>query len=148
VVVIAFPSMSKQGSGRRMHLLSLGAVLAIGLVTVAGVAVLSRLAVSFVGGPAYSDLQDQLWLFAVLGTLLAMIQLMVYDVVARQHQQMVFVVWAALVGLACAAPLVGSLTFLITVVVGIDLLLFLVLLVVSLRRPVAAPPEPAEARVG
>ena len=57
-------------------------------------------------------------------------------------------VWAALVGLACAAPLVGSLTFLITVVVGIDLVLFLVLLVVSLRRPVAAPPEPAEARVG
>ena len=147
VVVIAFPSMSKQGGGRRMHLLSLGAVLAIGLATVLGVAVLSRLAVSFVGGPAYSDLQSQLWLFAVLGTLLAMIQLMVYDVVARQHQQMVFVVWAALVGLACVAPVVGSLTFLITVVVGIDLLLFLVLLVVSLRRPVATPTEPAQAGV-
>jgi O-antigen/teichoic acid export membrane protein len=148
VVVIAFPSMSKQGGGRRMHLLSLGAVLAIGMATVLGVAVLSRLAVSFVGGPAYSDLQSQLWLFAVLGTLLAMIQLMVYDVVARQHQQMVFVVWAALVGLACVAPAVGSLTFLITVVVGIDLLLFLVLLVVSLRRPVPTRTEPAQAGVG
>jgi len=144
VVVIAFPSMSKQ-SGRRMHLLSLGAVLAIGLVTVAGVAVLSPIAVSFVGGPAYSDLQDQLWLFAVLGTLLAMIQLMVYDVVARQHQRMVFVVWAALVALACVAPFVGSLTFLITVVVCIDLLLLLVLLAVSLRRPEPSPAAPAEA---
>jgi O-antigen/teichoic acid export membrane protein len=144
VVVIAFPSMSKQ-SGRRMHILSLGAVLAIGVVTVAGVAVLSPIAVSFVGGPAYSDLQDQLWLFAVLGTLLAMIQLMVYDVVARQHQRMVFVVWAALVALACVAPFVGSLSFLITVVVCIDLLLFLVLLAVSLRRPAPSPPAPAEA---
>jgi len=143
VVVIAFPSMSKQ-SGRRMHLLSLGAVLAIGMVTVAGVAVLSRIAVSFVGGPAYSDLQDRLWLFAVLGTLLAMIQLMVYDVVARQHQRMVFVVWAALVALACVAPFVGSLTFLIVVVVFIDLLLFLVLLAVSLRRPAPSPAAPAE----
>ena len=111
----------------------------------AGVAVLSPIAVSFVGGPAYSDLQDRLWLFAVLGTLLAMIQLMVYDVVARQHQRMVFVVWAALLTLACVAPLVGSLTFLITVVVGIDLLLFLVLFAVSLRRPVLKPTSPAEA---
>jgi len=101
--------------------------------------------VSFVGGPAYSDLQDQLWLFAVLGTLLAMIQLMVYDVVARQHQRMVFVVWAALVALACVAPFVGSLTFLITVVVCIDLLLLLVLLAVSLRRPEPSPAAPAEA---
>jgi O-antigen/teichoic acid export membrane protein len=143
VVVIAFPSMSKQ-AGRRMHLLSLGAVLAIGLVTVAGVAVLSRTAVSFVGGPAYSDLQDQLWLFAVLGTLLAMIQLMVYDVVARQHQRMVFVVWAALVTLACCAPLVSSLTFLVTVVVTIDLLLLRVLRAVSLRRPAPTTATPAE----
>jgi hypothetical protein len=70
---------------------------------------------------------------------------MVYDVVARQHQRMVFVVWAGLVALACVAPLVGSLTFLITVVVGIDLLLFLVLLAISLRRPTRTPAAPAEA---
>ena len=58
-------------------------------MTVLGAAVLSRLAVTFIGGREYADLQDRLWLFAALGTLLAMLQLMVYNVVARQHQRTV-----------------------------------------------------------
>ncbi|MEP7091215.1 MAG: polysaccharide biosynthesis protein [Nocardioidaceae bacterium] len=135
VVVIAFPSMSKNGAGPRMHLLSLGLVLLIGVVTVAGVAVLSSLAVVFVGGPAYVDLQGRLWVFAALGTLLAMIQLMVYGVVARQRQRMVFVVWGALAVLVCLSPFVGSVGFLLAAVVSVDLVLFVVLLVATLRTP-------------
>lgn len=133
VVVIAFPSMSRRGSGRRMHMLGLGMVLAIGTVTVLGVTVLSSLAVVFIGGPEYAALQGQLWVFAVLGTLLAMLQLMIYDVVARQHQRMVFVVWAGMATLLVAALLVDSLTVLLTTVVCIDATLFAVLLLASLR---------------
>jgi O-antigen/teichoic acid export membrane protein len=132
VVVIAFPSMSRDGSGRRMHLLSLGMVLAIGAVTVAGVAALSALAVVFIGGPEYAALQHRLWVFAALGTLLAMLQLMVYEVVARQHQRMVYVVWVAMAALLLAAPAIGSLTALLTTVVTIDALLFAALLGASL----------------
>ena len=133
VVVIAFPSMSRAGRDRRAHLVSLSAVLGIGLVAVLGVIVLSALAVIFVGGPEYADLQGRLWGFAVLGTLLSLIQVMVYEVVARQHQRMVLVVWTTLLALLCAAPFVGGLTALLTVVVTLDALLFSVLLVVSLR---------------
>jgi O-antigen/teichoic acid export membrane protein len=143
VVVIAFPSMSRQGSGRRMHMLSLAMVLGIGTVTVLGVAVLSKLAVVFIGGPQYSALQGQLWAFAALGTLLAVLQLMIYDVVARQHQRMVFVVWAGMAVLLCAAPFLDSLTGLLTTVVCIDALLFLVLLLASLRTPTPAQPTRA-----
>ncbi len=142
VVVIAFPSMARTGTGRRMHLLSLAAVLAMGLVTVAGVAIFSELAVVFVGGPEYVDLQDKLWLFALLGTVLALIQLMIYDGVARQHQRTVLVVWAALVVLLCSTPFVDRLSGLLTVVLSVDTLLFAVLVAASLRRraPVPAPP--------
>ena len=142
VVVIAFPSMARTSTGRRMHLLSLAAVLAMGLVTVAGVAIFPELAVMFVGGPEYVDLQDRLWLFALLGTVLALIQLMIYDVVARQHQRMVLVVWAALVVLLCTTPFVDQLGVLLTVVLSVDTLLFAVLVVASLRRraPLPAPP--------
>jgi len=141
VVVIAFPSMSRRDSDRRTHLVGLGLVLAIGAVTVAAVAVLSGLALVFIGGPEYAALQGRLWMFAVLGTVLAMLQLMVYDVVARQHQRMVFVVWVALVVLACVAPFVGSVDALLGVVVMVDVVLLLVLLVASLlvRTPTSEP---------
>ncbi|MGZ4436655.1 MAG: lipopolysaccharide biosynthesis protein [Oryzihumus sp.] len=133
VVVIAFPSMSERPDARRMHLASLAMVLGIGGVTVVGTAVLSTLAVVFIGGPEYADLQDRLWLFAVLGTLLSLLQLLVYNVVARQHQRAVLLVWAALLGLVAAGPFLATLDELLAVVLTIDSALFLALLVVSLR---------------
>ena len=139
---VSIVSMSRAGSGRRMHLYSLGLVFAIGLFTVICTAVLASIAVVFIGGAEYSDLQGQLWAFALLGTLLAMLQLMIYDVVARQHQKMVFVVWGALAALLCIAPFVDSLTFLITTVLCVDAALFAVLLVTSLRDARVAPPRP------
>ncbi len=146
VVVIAFPSMSKQGAGRQMHLVSLGAVLVIGAVTTLGVAVLSPLAVVFVGGSQYSDLEGLLWVFAALGTLLAMLQLMIYNIVARQRQRTVLLVWVALVVLVAAAYAVDSLTGLLTVVVCIDAALFVVLLVRSLMPSYNGDQPPAAGR--
>jgi O-antigen/teichoic acid export membrane protein len=141
VVVIAFPSMSRRESDRRTHLVGLALVLVIGAVTVAVVAVLSGLALVFIGGPEYAALQGRLWVFAVLGTVLAMLQLMVYDVVARQHQRMVLVVWAALAALVCVAPFVGTVNGLLTSVVIVDVVLLLVLLAASLlvRTPAPGP---------
>jgi O-antigen/teichoic acid export membrane protein len=132
VVVIAFPSMSQHDADRRMHLISLGAVLAIGAVTVLGVLVLSALAVVFIGGHEYADLQHRLWAFAALGTLLAMLQLLIYNIVARQRQRTVLLVWVALATLLAVSPLIGSLNALLTVVLLVDAALFLVLLARSL----------------
>jgi O-antigen/teichoic acid export membrane protein len=148
VVVVAFPSMSRAGAGRWMHLFSLGLVLAIGLFTVACTALLASIAVVFIGGSEYSELQGTLWAFAVLGTLLAMIQLMIYDVVARQHQKMVFVVWAALAALLCVAPFVDSLRSLVTIVICVDAVLFAVLLLASLRDARSARKEPQRQSAG
>ena len=128
VVVVAFPSMARAGARKWMHLISLLVVFGIGLVTVLGVAVLSGLAVSFVGGPEYVDLRGRLWGFAALGTLLAMIQLLIYNIVARQRQRAVLLVWAALVTLLVATRFVDSVTDLLIVVTIVDAALFLVLL--------------------
>jgi hypothetical protein len=110
-------------------------VLGIGGCAVLLTATLSRLAVVFIGGGQYGALQGRLWAFAVLGTLLAMIQLLVYNVVARQHRRMVFVVWAALVAVLCSTPFLGSLTGLLRVVVVVDTALFVVLLMTGQREP-------------
>ena len=142
VVVIAFPSMSTARSGRRLNLLSLGLVLLIGLVTVVGAALLSGLAVTFVGGSEYAELSDLLWAFAALGTVLAMLQLMVYNVLARQQQRAVFVLWAALVVLVLAGALAATVTELLVIVLVVDTATFGVLLVGagirSLRQEAAA----------
>jgi O-antigen/teichoic acid export membrane protein len=138
VVVIVFPSMSSAKSARRLNLVSLGVVLAIGLATVAGTAVLSGLAVTFVGGPEYAELEDLLWVFAGLGTLLAMLQLMVYNVVARQRQRAVFVIWAGLVALLGVGSLMGTVHDLLLAVLTVDSVVFTVLLLsagVRSRRP-------------
>jgi O-antigen/teichoic acid export membrane protein len=142
VVVVAFPSMSRRGARRHLHLWSLAVVLVIGAATVLGVAVLSRLAVVFVGGSAYAGLEDRLWVFAVLGTLLAMLQLLVYNIVARQRQRTVVLVWVALAALAAVAPSVTSMTFLLTAVVAVDTVLFAVLLGRSLAPSYHRTREP------
>src|SRR5680860_1887284 len=93
------------------------------------------------GGNAYSDLQPVLWGFAAVGTLLAMIQLMIYSVVARQHQRMVFVVWAGLLAVVGFAPLVSSVTTLLVGVAVVDSCLLAILLLSSLRQPEVEGPS-------
>lgn len=140
VVVIAFPSMSGAESARRMNAIALALVVGIGLAVVFGVLLFSGLAVTFIGGPAYDDLAGRLWAFALLGTLLAMVQLMVYNVLARQRQRAVYVVWAALAALVAVAPLMSSVTMLLGVVLAVDTILFGLLLAwAAARRPSSAP---------
>ncbi len=142
VVVVAFPSMSRGGAGNRMHLTSLALVLAIGAVTTAGVASLSGTAVGFVGGAEYGALRERLWLFAAVGTLLAMLQLLTYHIVARRRQRTVLLVWAALVALLALSPAVGSLIFLLVAVLVVDSALFLLLLVRSVAPSYRQQPVP------
>ncbi len=136
VVVIVFPAMSGESSARRINLLALGLVLAIGSATVAGTALLSDLAVVFIGGPAYAEIQGILWLFAALGTLLAMLQLMVYNVVARQRQRRVLVLWVGLVAVLAGGAVATGVESLVVTVLAIDAVVFGVLLVrAGLRSP-------------
>lgn len=136
VVVIVFPSMSGESSARRINLLALGLVLAIGSATVAGTALLSDLALVFIGGPAYAEIQGILWLFAALGTVLAMLQLMVYNVVARQRQRRVLVLWVGLVAVLAGGAVAAGVEALVVTVLAIDAAVFGVLL---LRAGVRSP---------
>lgn len=150
VVIIAFPSMSQDsqaGVARRALAQSVALVLTLGVVTVLGAWVLSGLALVFVGGGQYAAIEDDLWLFAILGTVLSVVQLLVYSVVARQARGSVYVVWAAFAALLVVTRAADDVTGLLLAVLGVDLVLLVVLLAVSLRRmPQSAPDhaEPAE----
>lgn len=142
VVVIAFPAMASSVNRRSMYLKGLVVVATIGVTASVGAILLSDLAVSFVGGPAYAEIEPLVGLFAVLGMSLAMIQLMVYEVVARQHRASVWVLWAGLTAVAGTSAYVAGEGSLLLSVLAIDLTVLLVLLGTALlhrpeRRPAA-----------
>lgn len=144
VVVVAFPSMSSAHERRRALTRSLGAVAAIGVVAILGALVLSDLAMIFVGGDSYSEIESRLWMFALLGTALSMLQLLVYSVLARQGQRSVYFVWAALVAVVAAGSQVTTLDGLLTVVILVDLTLLAILIGLSLWLVRDIAPAPAE----
>ena len=148
IVVIAFPSMSTADARRRALTRSLMLVGAVGAACTAGTWVLSDLAVKFIGGEKYSAVEGRLWMFAVLGTALALLQLLVYSVLARRGQRSVYFLWAAVAVVIAAGVLVDTITGLLLVVVATDAVLFGVLLGLSLyrmREPVDVSESSADA---
>ncbi len=132
VVVIAFPAMSTPAGRRRALLGSLGLVGALGVAGTIASWALADVALFFVGGSEFAEITSSLWLFAVLGTLLSWIQLLVYSVLARQGRRTVAAVWIALVLLVVTGLEAGSTNQLLGVVIAVDLLLFAALLVGAL----------------
>jgi O-antigen/teichoic acid export membrane protein len=143
VVIVAFPDMASPASRRRALVRSLLLVAALGVVMVVAARVLSGLAMVFVGGAEFGEVEDLLWVFAVLGTLLAMLQLQVYAVLARQGRRTVVLVWAALAVVVVLGLRTDSVIGLVSVVVTVDAVLLSVLTVASLRLAREPEPEPA-----
>ncbi|HET8962012.1 lipopolysaccharide biosynthesis protein [Nocardioides sp.] len=139
VVIVAFPSMASSTERHRVYLKGLALVAAAGVCATLGAIVFSDLAIAFVGGDQYSAIEPYVGLFATLGMVLAMIQLMVYEVVARQHRASVLVLWAGLVGVASTALYVDSVGSLVLSVTVVNLLVLLTLVVDAMRhRPETA----------
>jgi O-antigen/teichoic acid export membrane protein len=134
VVVVAFPSMSAADARTSMTIRALAMVLAMGLGATLFAWLFPDLAVAFIGGAAYSELSSVIWGFAAIGTIWAMIQLLIYNVVARQNKRAVLVVWAGLLALVALSPTVDSITYLLTAVVVVESVVLLVLVVLGIRR--------------
>lgn len=147
VVVVAFPDLASAKDRRYALTRSLVLVAALGLVSTLGALLLPRLALAFVGGVQYDDISGGLWLFALLGTVLSMLQLLVYSVIARRGRRSVYALWAALVALVGLGSLSDTPLQLLAVVLAVDGVLLAVLLVAALVTSAPpAPGSPAERR--
>jgi O-antigen/teichoic acid export membrane protein len=133
VVVVAFPSMSAADARTGTTLKALAMVLVIGAGATLFAWLFPAVAVEFIGGSAYSELTPLIWAFAAVGTIWAMTQLLVYNVVARQNKRSVLVIWAGLLALVALSPAVASITFLLTAVVIVESVVLLTLVVHSIR---------------
>jgi hypothetical protein len=75
--------------------------------------------------------RDQLWSFALLGTVLAVLQLLVYSVLARDGRASSAWVWIALVAMLVVGSTADSAGELVNRVVAVDAALLAVLLVAA-----------------
>ncbi len=135
VVVVAFPDMATVENRRPALLKSIALVAGLGVVGIAGAYLFQGLALVFVGGSAYSQIADQLWLFAVLGTVLSMLQLLVYAVLARGGWRPVLLVWLTFIAVVVLGLRTSSVTGLLSVVLTCDTLLLVALLLTDVRKP-------------
>ncbi|GAB3265205.1 lipopolysaccharide biosynthesis protein [Nocardioides dilutus] len=137
VVVMAFPSMSKQGASRKTLAMALSVSAALGSCGVLATLLLSDLALLFVGGDEFAAIKDDLWKFAIVGTLLAMLQLLVYSALARRQGRAVVLIWTALAVLVGFALSMSMATSLVLIVSAVDGVLFLALFALAATQPSA-----------
>ncbi|GAA4096018.1 oligosaccharide flippase family protein [Nocardioides kongjuensis] len=133
-VVVLFPSMSTGGESRAAVIKGLAFLGTLGVVGVVATYFLSDLALVFVGGASYAGVQDRLWLFATLGALLSLLQLLVYAGLATRGvwtKYLVGVGALALVGLGTTA---SGVTDLAVKVASVDLTVLLVLVALQVVR--------------
>jgi len=138
VTVMAFPALARRAGHRHLHLLGLAVILAIGLVAVVATLVVPDLALVFVGGEAYSAVADDLWLFAVLGTVTAMIQLLVQTALARTHRRAVWWIWGAFALVVAGLPFIDTGHGLLLLVLSVDAVLLALLVWVTWSDAVEA----------
>lgn len=131
VVVVAFPSLATASERNRVLGRGLGAVLGLGAVGTVACWLLPEVALVFVGGDDYADIAGSLWLFALLGTVLATLQLLVYAVIARQGRRSSLLLWVGLLVMLAVGATADSLTALVVRVATVDGALLVILLILS-----------------
>ncbi|TFV85608.1 polysaccharide biosynthesis protein [Blastococcus sp. CT_GayMR16] len=98
VGVVLLPRLADAGSRTRAVARAIAVVTVLGAGLTAVAALLGGRAVSLVGGSAYGPgLGGVVWLFALLGTLLAVAQLLLYSGIAAADRRSVVAVWTAAV---------------------------------------------------
>lgn len=102
VSVVLFPRLARAET-HHARLRAVSMVAALGAVAVLATAILPKVALILVGGDKYSEMSDRLWLFALAGSSLAIVHLLVFDALARHAHGIVVKVWVAVVVVAASA---------------------------------------------
>jgi O-antigen/teichoic acid export membrane protein len=109
VGVVLLPRLADAGSRSRAVGRAIGVVTVLGAGLTLLAAALGGRALSLVGGSAYgSELGGAVWLFAALGTLLAVAQLLLYSGIAAADRRSVLAVWTAAVAQCVAVEVLAA----------------------------------------
>jgi O-antigen/teichoic acid export membrane protein len=96
VSVVLFPDLARATTAAA-KLRAVSLVGGFGVLAVGATVVLSPVALIVVGGNRYGDIENQLWLFALAGSMLAIVHLLVFDALARHAHGVTPLLWVAVV---------------------------------------------------
>jgi O-antigen/teichoic acid export membrane protein len=106
VSVVVFPNLAR-ATTHHARLRAVTLVTGFGVLAVLATAALPRLALVLVGGDQYSEVTGRLWLFALAGSALAVVHLLVFEALARNAHGVVVLVWCAVVAVLAVAYGIG-----------------------------------------
>ncbi|SED02048.1 Membrane protein involved in the export of O-antigen and teichoic acid [Nocardioides exalbidus] len=138
VVIVMFPSLATSHERRRAVVRGTTAIVGLGAACTLGVVLLAGVAADLLHSEKLAAVEDHLWLFAVLGTLLSITQLLVYATLARRGRRSIVLVWVALVVCVVAGSRTTGPTQLLAVMITVATVLTGALVVTSLRADVPA----------
>ncbi len=105
LAVLVFPMLVTRGGRRRALLITIALTVAIGGVVVLGALLFAQLLLEPTVGPGYSHGADLAPLFAVLGVLQAVLQLLLFAGLARRTRRVEALVWS---GIAVQVALIAG----------------------------------------
>jgi O-antigen/teichoic acid export membrane protein len=108
VITLMFASLSESHRHRETARRAGFAVVALGVCVVVGTAVLGPIVVSVIGGSKYHGLDDTVWLYALLGSLLSIVQLAVLAGLAQRRARRVALLWLTIALDVTAVLIAGS----------------------------------------
>jgi O-antigen/teichoic acid export membrane protein len=95
IAVVVLPKLANEEGRRRVVPLALGICVAADAVVVLGCALFGPTVVGLVGGSAYADSSIPMWLFATVGSLLSVVQILLYSRIASADRWSTLLTWVA-----------------------------------------------------
>ncbi|MFD4267968.1 polysaccharide biosynthesis protein [Rhodococcus sp. NPDC058481] len=141
VGVVLYPRMASPAHSAKAVRSALGVLVGLGAVTVAGAALVAPLAPMLVG-QEYAPVQGLLWLFALDGACLAVLQGALLSAIARERTRLALAAWVALaVEVALILGFASTILQLVTIAVATAALAALAMSVAALRGAAGPPPH-------
>jgi O-antigen/teichoic acid export membrane protein len=134
ITVVLFPKMGKNDSSA-LRLAVIGTAL-IGAVYIGVTYFASEFVVNAIGGSGYTELYSEVWLFAIEGSLFAILQVLLYGRIAREDTKVSVLLWigSVIATISVWAIATDTVITVVSSLIGVTFILVIIAAVTELRH--------------
>jgi O-antigen/teichoic acid export membrane protein len=134
ITIVLFPKMGKNDSSA-LRLAVLGTSL-IGAMYIGVTYFASEFVVNAIGGSGYAELYSEVWLFAIEGSLFAVLQVLLYGRIAREDTKVSVLLWigSVIATISVWAIATDTVITVVSSLIGVTFILVIIAAVTELRH--------------